>query len=288
MRSSKRDAGMKQNMYKVVIVDDEPLIAEGLSDGITWKKWDCEVVAVADNGTEGLKIIDEVSPDILFTDINMPEMDGLQMIAALRSAHPDMQITILTGYGDFDYAKEAIRLGVSRYLLKPSKMDEIQEAIEGMIKKLNERKGTQKVLDLYETIVQQKQIEEEGKPAAAEVPDEEEESDDSEASSFVVNNAIKYIEQNYMMKMKLSDVADQVYVSQWHLSKLLNRYKGQSFSDILNHIRIEKAKELLKDPSLRIGDVADMVGFLDLAHFSRVFKKLTGSSANEYRNKLLK
>ena len=96
-----------------------------------------------------------------------------------------------------------------------------------------------------------------------------------------------YIEENYREKLKLSDVADQIYVSQWHLSKLLNKHTGQNFSEILNNIRIEKAKELLKDPSLRIGDIAEEVGFLDMAHFSRVFKKQAGISANEYRNTIL-
>lgn len=84
----------------------------------------------------------------------------------------------------------------------------------------------------------------------------------------------------------LSDVADAVYVSHWHLSKLMNCYRGQKFSDILNGVRINKAKELLKDPSLRIGDIADEVGFLDMGHFSRVFKKTVGISASEYRNQI--
>ena len=110
---------------------------------------------------------------------------------------------------------------------------------------------------------------------------------DSPASCFIVKNALAYIEENYREKLKLSDVADQIYVSQWHLSKLLNKHTGQNFSEILNNIRIEKAKELLKDPSLRIGDIAEEVGFLDMAHFSRVFKKQAGISANEYRNTIL-
>ena len=75
-------------------------------------------------------------------------------------------------------------------------------------------------------------------------------------------------------------------MSQWHLSKLLNKYQGRNFSEILNGVRIAKAMELLKEPSLRIGDIADEVGFLDMAHFSRVFKKIVGISANEYRNQL--
>ena len=75
-------------------------------------------------------------------------------------------------------------------------------------------------------------------------------------------------------------------MSQWHLSKLFTLHTGQSCSELLNTILVDQAKELLKDPALRIGDVAEEVGFLDLAHFSRVFKKITGISANEYRNRL--
>ena len=110
---------------------------------------------------------------------------------------------------------------------------------------------------------------------------------ESASSSFIVKNALTYIEENYTQKLTLGEVAEKTYVSQWHLSKLLNRHTGQSFSDILNHVRIEHAKELLKDPSLRIGDISEQVGFLDLAHFSRVFKKQEGVSANEYRNQIL-
>ena len=95
-----------------------------------------------------------------------------------------------------------------------------------------------------------------------------------------------YIEKHYSEKLTLQEVAETCYVSQWHLSKLLNKYAGQSFYDILNKVRISTAKELLKDPSLRVGDIGMMVGYMDNAHFSRIFKKLTGCSANEYRNQL--
>ena len=107
-----------------------------------------------------------------------------------------------------------------------------------------------------------------------------------QAGSFLVNSAIAYMKKNYQHRLTLTEVADHIYVSQWHLSKLLNRHGGQSFSELLNTIRVEEAKVLLKDPALRIGDVAENVGFLDLAHFSRVFKKITGISANEFRNRM--
>lgn len=261
-------------MYKVMIVDDEPIIVEGLSRSIAWDKWNCKVVATAHDGLEGKRSIEEYRPDIIFMDINMPEMDGLSMIAAIKSQFPNLQICVLTGFRDFEYAREAIRLGVTRFLLKPSNMDELEEAISAMCVNLKKKGITgEEETDSSENS--------EGQAAA------DEDKKESASSSFIVKNALTYIEENYTQKLTLGEVAEKTYVSQWHLSKLLNRHTGQSFSDILNHTRIEHAKELLKDPSLRIGDISEQVGFLDLAHFSRVFKKQEGVSANEYRNQIL-
>lgn len=254
-------------MYKVMLVDDEPIIVEGLSRSIAWDKWNCQVVATAHDGLEGRKLIEEKRPDIIFMDICMPEMNGLAMIAGIHSQFPDLEVCVLTGFRDFEYAQQAIRLGVTRFLLKPSNMDELEEAIQTMCLNL-QKKGIK------------------GGDAPTETKDGAEEQQ-SASSSFIVKNAMKYIEENYTQKLTLSEVAEKTYVSQWHLSKLLNRHTGQSFSDILNHVRIERAKDLLKDPSLRIGDISEQVGFLDLAHFSRVFKKQEGVSANEYRNSVL-
>lgn len=277
-------------MYKVIIVDDEPVIVRGLKQIIDWKKWDCEVTGTAESGQEGMRLIEEQDPDILISDISMPGLDGLSMIAAMKSEYERMQITILTGYRDFDYAQQAIRLGVTRFLLKPSRIDEIEEAISAMIERLkifDEKNGTRPPAE--PVVIKAAAV------ASAEIVHADEvlpqgragEEEDSPASSFIVRNALEYIEENYKMKLKLADVAEKTYVSQWHLSKLLNRHTGQNFSEILNNIRIEKAKTLLNDPSLRIGDVAEEVGFLDMAHFSRVFKKQVGISANEYRNTIL-
>ena len=254
-------------MYKVVIIDDEPIIVAGLSRAINWLKWDCSVVGYAYNGAEGLELIQKERPNIIISDIRMPEIDGLTMIAAIKSEFPFTQISILTGFRDFEYAKRAITLGVSRFLLKPSKLDEVEEAIEAMVGKLNELSKTHP------------EITEEGETV-------DRDFEDSPANSFIVNNALDYIKEHYAEKIKLVDVADKIYVSQWHLSKLINKYTGSNFSEILNGIRIEKAKNLLKDPALKIYEVAEQVGCSDINYFSRIFKKLEGISANEYRNRL--
>lgn len=244
-----------------MIIDDEPIIAEGLAKVVPWEKWDCEVVATACDGLSGQELIRENRPDLIICDICMPGQSGLRMIAALKSEFPNMEVAILTGYRDFDYAQQAIRLGVTRFLLKPSDIKELEEAVDTMVHNL-QKKGISSQNDSLT------------------------EDRDNAAGSFIVNNAIQYMREHYNEKITLSDLAEKIYVSQWHLSKLLNRHMGKNFSEILNSIRIEKAKELMKDPSLRIGDIAEQVGFLDMAHFSRVFKKLTGIPANEYRNQL--
>jgi YesN/AraC family two-component response regulator len=251
-------------MYRVVIIDDEPIIVEGISRMISWDDFECKIVATANDGTEGAAVIREFKPHIVITDIAMPDQDGLTMIAGVKSEFPDMEISILTGYRKFEYAQKALHLGVSRFLLKPSNLEEIEEAIRTMVQNL---KG-------HSILPEDIQ------------PEGSEDKLDNDASNFIVKNAMKYLEQNYPHKITLSEVAEKTYVSQWHLSKLLNRHLGQNFSEILNNIRIREAQKLLKDPSLRIGDIAERVGFLDMAHFSRVFKKSVGISANEYRNSI--
>jgi YesN/AraC family two-component response regulator len=260
--------------YKVIIVDDEDTIVTGLSRLLPWAKYGCEVSATANNGESALALIRELRPDILFTDIKMPGMDGLSMIAAFRSEFPDMQITILSGYPQFDYAQRAIRLEVSNYLLKPSKMDELESALARMTEILDKRKGS---------ALSQGEGEGAHLSVSGDSDDTEPESAES-AGNFVTRNAVRYIEEHYNERLTLTDVAQNVYVSQWHLSKLISRYTNQSFNDLLNSVRIAKAKELLANPCLKIWEISEMVGFSDVTHFSRIFKKLEGKSANEYRN----
>ena len=246
-------------MYRVVLVDDEQIILQGLQRAFPWAEYDCEVAGVAMDGQEGLKLIREVKPDLLLTDICMPNMDGLTMLAALKSEYPHMQVTVLTAYRDFAYAQQAIRLGVCRYLCKPSKMDELTEAVQAMTALLD------------------------AMPPAQE-PSAEEPAENGEAGSFIVRSALDYMRNHCTEHISLSDVAEGVYVSQWHLSKLINKHTNQSFFDLLGSMRIEKAKQLLQDPSMRIHEVAEQVGYSDVAHFSKSFKKITGKAPGEYRD----
>lgn len=248
-------------MYGVVLIDDEQVILNGLVRVLPWESFGCRVVGTAADGVQGAALIRKLKPHILLTDIRMPNLDGLSMVAALKSEFPHLQIAVLTAYRDFEYARQAIRLGVCRYLLKPSKMDELTEAIAYMTGALA---GTR----------------------TAEPPEENGAPEGEAAGSFVVKAALSYLEEHFAEHIALGDVAAHVYVSQWHLSKLINRHLNKNFFDILNQLRIQKARELLKDPAFKVHEVAEQVGFADVAHFSKNFKRVTGKSPVEYRASL--
>ena len=245
-------------MYQVVLVDDERLIIRGLSTVIPWAELGCEIAGTAHDGVSGLELIRSLRPDIVLTDIRMPNMDGLTMLAAIRSEFPGIQMSVLTAYRDFEYARKAITLGVCRYLLKPSNLDELQEAVKQMVSRLD---------------------------AMPQLPEDPDDESVKEAGNHLVKAALAYMKEHCTEQhLSLGEVADHVYVSQWHLSKLLNRETDQSFFDLLGSMRIAKAKKLLADPALRIHEIAEMAGFSDVAHFSRSFKKIAGCTPGEYRN----
>ena len=119
-------------MNKVLIVDDEPTIREGLPYIIDWQDYGFEIVGAAQNGKEGMKLIQKYQPDLVITDIRMPEMDGLEMIQAAKQRGDTFYSIILSGYSDFTYAQKAIRLGTVSYLLKPIDEDELTDILQGI------------------------------------------------------------------------------------------------------------------------------------------------------------
>ncbi|HHY64506.1 MAG TPA: response regulator [Clostridiaceae bacterium] len=123
-------------LFKVVIIDDEPIIRKGLSKIINWSQFSCEISGEASDGASGLELIKQVKPDILLTDIRMPKVDGLTMIRQAKEIVPDCIIIILTGYRDFNYAQEAIRLGAFDFILKPTKIEELTEVIVRAVKEI--------------------------------------------------------------------------------------------------------------------------------------------------------
>lgn len=124
-------------MYRVLIIDDEPIIRKGLANIINWSLLGCEICGEASDGKSGLAMIEKLNPQIVLTDIRMPEVDGLKMIQDAQVLIPRAKIIILTGHRDFNYAQDAIKLGVFDYVLKPSKIEELTAIIKRAVRELD-------------------------------------------------------------------------------------------------------------------------------------------------------
>ena len=141
--------------YKILIVDDEPIICQGLSQTIPWENYDIEVVGAVYNGKEAINQI-SIHPeiDIVITDIRMPNVDGLELSAFIKTNFPNIRVIIISGYDDFEYAKRAIKLGVKDYLLKPVDIDELVDNVKKITTEI-EKERRQQVDLLTSSIIKQ-------------------------------------------------------------------------------------------------------------------------------------
>src|SRR5690606_9164544 len=119
----------RRTMYKVMLVDDERIILEGISKIMDWASMDTILWATARNGIEALERITVEQPDIVITDIRMPGMDGLQLIARIHERYPSIRFIMLSGFNEFEFARQAMQFGVRHYLLKPCSEHKIREAV---------------------------------------------------------------------------------------------------------------------------------------------------------------
>jgi|GEM_PF-1084650 len=124
-------------VIKLVIVEDEDLLREGLVHYIDWTSLGFEVVGEASNGEAGLEIIEDTKPDVVITDIRMPIMDGISMTEQIRQRYENVLVIIISGYDDFEYARRALKLGVSEYIMKPIDIEQFKSTMEAIREKLN-------------------------------------------------------------------------------------------------------------------------------------------------------
>lgn len=267
--------------YKIFIIDDEPMIIKGLQQLVPWQEIKCELCGTAKNGEEGLKEISRLEPDIIISDIRMPKLSGLEMIEAVKEIKDDMKFIILTGHRDFDYARKALELGVVKYLLKPTNIDDIKEAVlEAMMQLDDERTKAEDMQSLREKIesFESDPIEDDGDQVAVE-------GDDSEHKvRYLAVKAIDYMKEHYSEKLDLQTVADSLYISTWYLCKVLKKEVDNSFVRLLNDIRITEAKRLLVETNYKVYEICEKVGYTDNPYFTKTFKKQVGMTPNQYRN----
>ncbi len=140
-------------LYRIILVDDEEEVRKGIIKKINWETLGFEVVGDAENGQDALEKIEQLEPDVIMTDIRMPYMDGLELIAKIRQKYPSMKVLIFSGYDDFEYAQQAIKLNVTEYILKPVNVEELTEILtrvrENLDKEIEQRRNLDLLRDSY-------------------------------------------------------------------------------------------------------------------------------------------
>lgn len=252
-------------MIRCLIVEDEKILRKGLILTTEWKEHSCEVVGEAANGAEALKLIKELSPDLVITDIKLPIMGGLDLIEKAREIS-DVEFIIISGYNDFSYTKKAIHLGVAEYITKPIEEEELYETLDNVVRKIK-KKGMN-----LENIL---------------APELKYKGITISTKNRYILQAMKYIEENYEKNISMKDVCKSLLISESYLTKLFKNHTDYSFVDYLTGYRMQKACELLNDSTLRIYAIAEAVGYRDQRYFSVLFKKYVGVTPREYRENYL-
>ena len=116
--------------YKVLLVDDEEEVRNAIEQRINWEELGFEVIGKAQNGVKAMEIAEKLQPDVVITDIKMPYMNGLELARNLKEENPGVRILILTGFDEFEYAKEAVHLEIEEYILKPINANELSECLK--------------------------------------------------------------------------------------------------------------------------------------------------------------
>lgn len=244
-------------MKRVMIVDDEMPVRKLLQASIDWESLGLEVVAEAASGIEAINIIDDVNPDIIFVDICMPFMNGIEFTRMATSRYPDLFVIVLTGFDDFEYARQCVSLPVVEYMLKPIVRSEVESVLKRLVDELDKRVVTEK----WEKCTEQEE------PAL---------------NSLEIQKIVSYLKENYKdSTINLASVAQQFGFNACYLSRKFKREIGMSFLEYLMKCRMEQAIEL-KKKNLKMFETANEVGIPDPNYFGRCFKKYTGISYSDY------
>ncbi|MFI3200367.1 MAG: response regulator [Eubacteriales bacterium] len=248
-------------MKNILIVDDEKYVRLGIRTMITRSRLCIGQIIECKNGVEAIEQLKILTFDLIFSDIKMSQMDGIQLLTQIKKDKlSDATLVVISGYDNFNYAVQAMRQGVYEYLLKPIEREAFQELLENVERKLEEKalEGVKLVENL------------------------EEEEDKHQK----IQKAIEYVNEHYHEDMNMAVVSNAVSMNYTFFSETFKEETGKSFVDYVKTVRINMAKKILRDSCVQISRVAYEVGFKDEKHFSKTFKAETGMTPSEYKKQI--
>jgi len=244
-------------MYRLLLVDDETEIRNGLSRYFPWHELGFEIVHVCEDGKKALNYISANPVDVVLCDIRMPVMSGIDLARWIHENRLKVKVVFLSGYRDFEYAKQALVYNVKDYIVKPTKYSELYDVFYALKKELD-----------AESRIPETGSSETAKPAP---------------KNKIIEEVKAYVNENYR-EANLEEAARRVHLNPFYLSKYFKEHTGQNFTDYLVSVKMKKAAMLLMDFRYKTYDVSELVGYSSAKNFARTFKKYYGISPREFRN----
>lgn len=250
----------------ILVVDDEPRSREGIKKTIIKESLEQYKVLTASNAKEALEVIDDTKINVLITDIKMPEMSGLDLLRELKEKTKDPVVIIISAYSEFDYAHQALEMGVVNYLLKPIPKKKLMEAVEKAIA-IDEEKTKKGLINKI-------------------VDDTLLEANEYQSLNKSIQEVMDYVEDNFNEDISLKGIAEIVHLNASYLSSLFKEELNMTFSEYLTRRRIQEAKRLLMQTDLTINEIAEKVGYQTAKYFIKIFKQYENTTPNSYRKSM--
>ena len=251
-------------MYNLLIAEDEIIVRRGIKTLVDYSALDIGEVFEAENGEAALEIVKGGNIHIVFADINMPRMNGLDFARKTKEFDSSIRIALITGYDYFDYALTALKLGVDDYILKPVSKDDVTELLVKLVEKRKTADGLASVIESADRITGLSSF-----------------SDDDSLKKTLMNAIEKNIQNPGFC---LSMLAEEIGYNTSYLSTLFKKYFGANFRDYLVDIRLERAKILLLSSQMKSYEVAAAIGIEDANYLSACFKRKFGITVSEFRS----
>ena len=263
----------------ILICDDENIVRVGLISILEELEPGKFTFIEAKNGVELIEMANQ-NPDVAFVDIEMPVMNGLDAIEQASCKSPKTKWFILTGYSEFAYAQQALRLGITDYLLKPVGKKEISQAMQKAKSLVSDDKLVKQYLksvtDIDFNASSTQNI-------AKQIKNVTDLGDDDVFRMDIVSKAKAYLQSHYKEHIGVNTIAEKLSITPNYLSRLFREQTGMRLTDYLTQMRMEKAKALLKLQGNSVKYVAEQVGYYNAKHFANVFMKVVGLTPSEYR-----
>ncbi len=246
-------------MYTILIADDQEQICAGITALLAETFPQLSLLGSCSCGRDTLKILENQIPDILVTDICMPDINGLDICQQIRKHTQRTQIILISGYKEFNYAKTAVDIGATAYLVKPYAPRELINALQRAISNLEKEYTTQ-----------------------------HRESMTSLTGSNLSSAIIAYVEKNYSdPDLSLGKIAKYFNINYTYASEIFTSETSVSLNDFINDIRIAHAKDIIQSsPHINLNAIARSVGYRSASYFGRIFKSRCGMPPSQYKRKL--